>query len=313
MGRSPAAVLLLAAVLAPATAACEGPRRRGASSGGGGQPPAEGEGEGEPPAEGEGEPPAAREGAPPAAGDGAGAPPVEGEGEPPAEGEGEGEPPAEGEGEGAPPTEGEGEGAPPAEGEGEGEVPPLPYCQPACTRASDCGVGSPAWDADNYACAEGQCVYTGCRSDQECTESYDRPFLCRETRLVWIPTCQQPCQRAADCVAAEMPAGAYDQDNYACEGGVCLYVGCHSDEECEQSLRQPYVCRIYPGAELSTCLKACGRAADCDLGSSAWDADNHRCEDGACLYTGCNSDQECRQTPGMESYVCRPSISPDEL
>lgn len=45
---------------------------------------------------------------------------------------------------------------------------------------ASCGSGSAAYDADNYACREGLCVYLGCRSDAECLASITAyPTVCR--------------------------------------------------------------------------------------------------------------------------------------
>jgi hypothetical protein len=42
------------------------------------------------------------------------------------------------------------------------------YCLPACTVPTDCDLGTAPNDADNYACPDGGCIYTGCNSDTEC-------------------------------------------------------------------------------------------------------------------------------------------------
>lgn len=47
----------------------------------------------------------------------------------------------------------------------------VPYCLPGCKKASDCASTLPAYDADNYACTDGLCSYTGCNSNQECSSS----------------------------------------------------------------------------------------------------------------------------------------------
>jgi hypothetical protein len=47
----------------------------------------------------------------------------------------------------------------------------VPTCVVACQAAADCAMPSAgaAFDADNYACIEGGCVWTGCNSTAECT------------------------------------------------------------------------------------------------------------------------------------------------
>ncbi|RME21227.1 MAG: hypothetical protein D6806_15015 [Deltaproteobacteria bacterium] len=47
----------------------------------------------------------------------------------------------------------------------------VPQCLKGCTSAADCDFGSPAYDADNYECRNGVCVYSGCNSDGECQAS----------------------------------------------------------------------------------------------------------------------------------------------
>jgi hypothetical protein len=43
------------------------------------------------------------------------------------------------------------------------------YCQTACSIPADCAIGGgAAYDADNYACDAGVCVYQGCNSVAEC-------------------------------------------------------------------------------------------------------------------------------------------------
>jgi hypothetical protein len=55
-----------------------------------------------------------------------------------------------------------------------------------------------------------------------------------------------------------------------------------------------------------SCLGTCNAAADCvPISSTAiTDADNYRCQAGACQYTGCNGDGECTSVFGA-GWVCR--------
>lgn len=116
-----------------------------------------------------------------------------------------------------------------------------------------------------------------------------------------IQVCQLACEAAADCGSA---SPAFDADNYACEGGVCRYTGCRSDDECRATFsRDDYVCRD-GAAGVPTCLLGCATAADCDNGTAAFDADNYACEGGACHYTGCNVDAECEATFMSSAYGC---------
>jgi hypothetical protein len=42
-------------------------------------------------------------------------------------------------------------------------------CVPTCQTSEDCVLGAgAAYDADNYDCTDGECVWTGCNSNDEC-------------------------------------------------------------------------------------------------------------------------------------------------
>jgi hypothetical protein len=108
-----------------------------------------------------------------------------------------------------------------------------------------------------------------------------------------VPVCLPPCATAADC-AIPSAGEAYDADNYSCDNGGCTYTGCNSDAECS-SLN--YLCRQVNGADWSTCVPQCSTPSDCDLGAgAAYDADNYICDNGGCVYGGCNDDAECQAT-----------------
>lgn len=125
----------------------------------------------------------------------------------------------------------------------------VPSCVQACATAVDCGSGTPAFDGDNYRCGGGVCVYEGCRDDAECTGTFGAGYGCfaqepPETPLP-IPTAERNCVRrcttASDCGT---DGGAFGDDNYACDGGACRYVGCSDDAECRTSFASDaYVCR----------------------------------------------------------------------
>jgi hypothetical protein len=39
------------------------------------------------------------------------------------------------------------------------------------------------------------------------------------------------------------PGSAYDEDNYTCSGGACIYTGCNSAAECDVTFsNQNYTC-----------------------------------------------------------------------
>lgn len=63
------------------------------------------------------------------------------------------------------------------------------------------------------------------------------------------------------------------------------------------------------GPAFRSCVGTCGDAADCvPISSTAiTDADNYRCQGGACQYTGCNGDGECTAVFGA-GWVCRTGL-----
>ena len=175
-----------------------------------------------------------------------------------------------------------------------GTIPSIPFCQLACGTAADCSMGSPPFDADNYSCPSGVCVYDGCNSHTECEVLGNYQCLPNSQMMV----CQEACATAADC---SLGTPAYDVDNYTCQNNGCVYLGCNSDSECA-SLGD-YVCRAIPGTTMKNCFVACSTAADCVLGPNpAFDEDNYSCPDGYCVYDGCNSDAECAS---LGNYICR--------
>ena len=125
------------------------------------------------------------------------------------------------------------------------------------------------------------------------------------------------CNTASDCV----PAGANaitDADNYKCEDGKCVYLGCLSDAECDEiygavtaANGKVYRCNKNGAYGYPECTPVCSNAADCNLygdGSTqyAYDLDNYKCESGFCVFTGCNSDAECEATMPSSDYKCQP-------
>jgi len=163
-------------------------------------------------------------------------------------------------------------------------------CVESCTSAADCGGTFSYMDEDNYRCDEGACMYTGCNSDTECAVLGD--YVCAQYENG--KTCVQACSSAADC---SLDFAYMDEDNYRCEQGACVYEGCNSDAECAEL--GDYVCHRSGG--FSSCLAACESASDCAMDGLYADADNYSCGEGACVYTGCNSDTECAD---LGDYVC---------
>lgn len=106
-------------------------------------------------------------------------------------------------------------------------------CLPPCTQASDCSLGTPDKDEDNYTCDNGACVYIGCQSNDECSETYGSNYSCQDTMSTGVPSCNLKCND--DSVTACIPTQnneAYGEDNYTCIYNECYYTGCNDDEEC---------------------------------------------------------------------------------
>jgi len=127
----------------------------------------------------------------------------------------------------------------------------LRTCVQTCATASDCGrIAAAAFDADNYDCDAGRCLYTGCNDDAECASSFtDSRYVCRAvapaTGGLPVPSatrnCVLGCSVVSDC---STPSAAFDADNYECRSGSCQYVGCNADTECASSFSDArYVCR----------------------------------------------------------------------
>lgn len=178
--------------------------------------------------------------------------------------------------------------------------PKVAACVKGCIGVGDCSNGTAAFDADNYSCTAGSCVYKGCNTDNECKSTFsDNSYICRP--VFGLPSCVKACTTPADC---NLGSAAFDPDNYNCTSGFCSYKGCNNDGECKSSFaNSSYVCR--PIAGLPTCGKGCTTPADCNLGSAAFDPDNYNCTGGICEYKGCNNDDECIKTYSNSEYLCR--------
>jgi len=120
-----------------------------------------------------------------------------------------------------------------------------------------------------------------------------------------IPYCALTCDVAADCVPSTSSAIS-DADNWECDGGYCVYQGCNSDTECEDTyMSDLYGCQEDgPYGGTPTCTRKCGTVSDCDLGSILYDTDNYDCVGGYCDYTGCTEDVECQEGMMSSDYVC---------
>jgi hypothetical protein len=188
--------------------------------------------------------------------------------------------------------------------------PPIATCQQRCTLASDCSNGSPATDANNYACTRGVCEYLGCRNDEECVATFGAAggdWRCVTPAGGGLPSCSEVCASPTDCAS---PSPAVDDNNYACEAGVCRYLGCLNEPECMATFGVAggeWVCRAtIPGAPPG-CVEVCRSPADCASAAPSVDADNYACEAGICRYLGCLDDAECMATfgTGGREWLCR--------
>src|SRR5690606_22707908 len=85
------------------------------------------------------------------------------------------------------------------------------------------------------------------------------------------------------------------------EAGACS-VACREDDDC------------LPGDQCAdfgngpSCARGCAAPSDCVLAGPSWDEDNWSCDQGACNYLGCHSDEECG-----EGTLCRPFAGVTEV
>lgn len=108
-----------------------------------------------------------------------------------------------------------------------------------------------------------------------------------------LASCRKLCDTEADC---DWMAPLHDGDNFACDDGECVYLGCQADGECSNGT----VCRAVFAYPL--CVPACDDVSDCAPPTSPddplWEQENYRCVDGGCKSLGCLDDDECVQLHG---------------
>ena len=189
---------------------------------------------------------------------------------------------------------------------GGASVPPLPECRLRCTVAADCDTGNGTlYDADNWSCNAGACEETGCNTNQECIDYFKDPQkICTTEPGYSLKRCVTKCAVAADCVP--FSGTLYDEDNWACNTGLCRYLGCKTSQEClDAHPGTNYVCTPSLAAG-DGCLRTCSAAADCKLANfSLYDEDNFICKAGLCESLGCNSTQECDDFFKKPTHVCK--------
>lgn len=107
-------------------------------------------------------------------------------------------------------------------------------CTNRCSGDSDCVVGTL-----RGRCVDQGCSYLGCRSDADCATS-DPPGVCRETNYPF-PTCNTPCESRDDCGVKDV--NLFRPENFSCDDGLCAYLGCRSDGECQDGGDPTSFCR----------------------------------------------------------------------
>jgi hypothetical protein len=116
-------------------------------------------------------------------------------------------------------------------------------CILTCTTAADCPMqGAPGlYDAAHFACTNGRCQYTGCKTDSECADVNGPRSVCDAVPGTPFKACAASCNRPADCTRPDAPA-AFDSSHFACLANRCQYTGCKSDTECTSENGADLIC-----------------------------------------------------------------------
>lgn len=135
-------------------------------------------------------------------------------------------------------------------------------------------------DADcfGFSCVAGSCVE--CMTDDDCFGE----------QTCSGGSCVSGCTADADCPYFN-----------TCMAGECVETGCTNDRECIAASDNPRAICVE-----SACSAPCESDADCNPGGYRFQA----CEEGQCMYVGCETNEECRIflsiPPGSETRaVCR--------
>ena len=119
--------------------------------------------------------------------------------------------------------------------------------------------------------------------------------------------CRPVCETSSDCGVEGSPT--FGADNYICDGGACIYVGCSEDAECQQDYGQGWVCHVSPMGP--ACEQTCQEANDCATPESIlYNAENFACVSGVCLWQGCISDRECQSLEAGQDRCLEPEHNP---
>lgn len=186
-------------------------------------------------------------------------------------------------------------------------------CRTSCESAADCVVGgaNAFTDEDNYECRNGDCIYKGCLNDAECDAVYgaipNKTYKCNPEGSYGTAECAQTCSTVGDCSAYRDAYGdtteyPYDNDNYECRNGFCVYTGCNSDAECEkissEYVQMKCVQPDYYQNGIRICSTYCLDDSDCG------EAGRYECVNYQCVAKDCPDTEWCRANFG-ENFTCR--------
>ena len=118
-------------------------------------------------------------------------------------------------------------------------------------------------------------------------------------------TCQAPCQTDGDCAGFNR-----------CLAGKCIESGCQTDRECVAATRNVEATCGTDGK----CIVPCQTDLECGNPKSY---SFFSCIQNQCLYTGCQSDKDCRllltgasdagTLPAKQHVVCRDKVAPGNV
>lgn len=123
-------------------------------------------------------------------------------------------------------------------------------------------------------------------------------------------TCMQSCTGPADCVPADADE-TKDENNWACETDHCVFLGCQETAECQAIFPEMENIACDTNVEPHGCTLPCTTAADCDVPESVlYGEDNWSCASQLCVYSGCNTDEECAEAYPEADLGCAQYMDP---
>jgi hypothetical protein len=133
-----------------------------------------------------------------------------------------------------------------------------------CTTASGCTVDDDCGFSSLPFCVNATCVE--CKATTDCA---DQPGTTCVSGV-----CREPCTRNEQCPLF-----------FGCQAGACVDVGCMSDRECAFGTGNPR----------SKCVdKKCSTPCESDSECATLGNPFNACENGRCVFVGCESNEECR-------------------